>query len=229
MPSSKRIVLTGVTRGLGRAMLDGFADAGHTVFGCGTNTERIEQIRGELSGPHELDTVDVSDFEQVAKWAKSVLKSGAPDLVINNAASINRSELLWDIHPQEFDAMMNVNINGTFHVIKAFTPAMSENQSGVIVNFSSGWGRSTSPEVVPYCASKWAIEGLSRGLAQELPRGLACVAFNPGIIHTDMLDSCFGDMASSYPSPSEWAKRSVPFLLSLDASDNGRSVDVPMT
>jgi NAD(P)-dependent dehydrogenase (short-subunit alcohol dehydrogenase family) len=81
--------------------------------------------------------------------------------------------------------------------------------------------------VVPYCASKWAIEGLSRGLAQELPRGLASVALNPGIIHTDMLISCFGASASSFPSPKEWAERAVPYLLGLDATDNGRSVDVP--
>ena len=75
----------------------------------------------------------------------------------------------------------------------------------MIVNFSSGWGRSTSAEVAPYCATKWAIEGLSQALAQELPKGMACVALNPGIIDTEMLRSCFGESAASYPDAAEWA------------------------
>lgn len=225
---SRNIILTGVSRGLGRAMLAGFAEAGHTVFGCATNADTIKQLRNEFPAPHQFHVLDVSDYDQVSSWAKAIGDSGVvPDLLVNNAALINRSEVLWDVHPQEFEKLMNVNVTGSFHVIKAFLPAMIDVGAGVIVNFSSGWGRSTSPEVVPYCASKWAIEGLSRGLAQELPRGLATVAFNPGVIHTDMLDSCFGGMASSYPSPREWAERAVPYLLSLDESDNGRSVDVP--
>ena len=125
------------------------------------------------------------------------------------------------------DRLMEVNISGTYHVIRHFLPPMIEAGSGIVVNFSSGWGRSTSPEVAPYCASKWAIEGLTRALAQELPRGLAAVALNPGIIHTDMLDSCFGASAASFPGPTEWAESAVPFLLSLDANSNGSALDVP--
>jgi NAD(P)-dependent dehydrogenase (short-subunit alcohol dehydrogenase family) len=98
---------------------------------------------------------------------------------------------------------------------------------GVIVNFSSGWGRSTDAEVAPYCASKWAIEGLTQALAQELPSGMAAVPLNPGIIDTAMLRSCFGSSAASHPSPEEWARRAVPFLLALGPRDNGRPLTVP--
>ena len=226
--TSRRIVLTGTSRGLGRAMLGRFAELGHIVYGCATNADIIHKQRDEFSSPHQLSVVDVASDRQVEDWARSVLEHGGPpDLVINNAALINTSAMLWDVHPKEFDALMNVNVTGAYHVIRHFVPAMISAGAGVIVNFSSGWGRATSPEVVPYCASKFAVEGLSRGLAQELPRGLASVAFNPGIIHTDMLDSCFGGTASSFPAPKQWAKRAVPFLLQLDASDNGSSVDLP--
>jgi NAD(P)-dependent dehydrogenase (short-subunit alcohol dehydrogenase family) len=98
---------------------------------------------------------------------------------------------------------------------------------GVIVNFSSGWGRSVDAEVAPYCATKWAIEGLTRALAQELPTGLAAVPLNPGIIDTDMLRSSFGGEAGSYPSPQEWSERAVPFLLELGPKDNGKALTVP--
>ncbi len=62
----------------------------------------------------------------------------------------------------------------------------------MIVNFSSYWGRSGAAEVAPYCASKWAIEGLTAALAEELPKGMAAVALNPGVIYTEMLESCLG-------------------------------------
>jgi NAD(P)-dependent dehydrogenase (short-subunit alcohol dehydrogenase family) len=120
-----------------------------------------------------------------------------------------------------------VNIGGTVNTLRHFVPAMIKCGRGVIVNFSSGWGRSTSPDVAVYCATKWAIEGLTQALAQELPKGVAAVALNPGIINTEMLRSCFGKSASAYPEPAQWAKNAGPFLLGLTAKDNGRSLDVP--
>ena len=96
----------------------------------------------------------------------------------------------------------------------------------MIVNFSSGWGRSTDAEVAPYCATKWAIEGLTQALAQELPPGLAAIPLNPGIINTDMLQSCFGGSAAAYPDAEKWAKKAVPFLLNLGPKDNGRALTV---
>jgi NAD(P)-dependent dehydrogenase (short-subunit alcohol dehydrogenase family) len=99
--------------------------------------------------------------------------------------------------------------------------------SGVIANFSSYWGRSVAPDVAPYCASKWAVEGLTRALAQELPRGLAAVPVNPGIIDTDMLRSTFGDSAGSYPDPDTWSRSAAPFLLGLGPNDSGRPSTVP--
>jgi NAD(P)-dependent dehydrogenase (short-subunit alcohol dehydrogenase family) len=104
---------------------------------------------------------------------------------------------------------------------------MVERASGVIVNFSSGWGRSTDAEVAPYCATKYAIEGLTLALAQELPEGMAAVPLNPGIINTDMLQSAWGKGASAYPSPEKWAEKAVHFLLKLSAKDNGKSLSAP--
>jgi NAD(P)-dependent dehydrogenase (short-subunit alcohol dehydrogenase family) len=103
---------------------------------------------------------------------------------------------------------------------------MVAQKKGVIVNFSSGWGRSSSPQVAPYCATKFAIEGLTQALAQELPEGMAAVALNPGVIDTDMLRSCWSDGAASYQKPEAWAKVAAPFLLQLGAKDNGRALSV---
>jgi NAD(P)-dependent dehydrogenase (short-subunit alcohol dehydrogenase family) len=224
----KRVLITGVTRSLGRAMAEEFIRLGHTVLGCGRSLDEITRLQKQFGLPHDFAVVDVANDGQVEAWAKRILKShGAPDLVLNNAGLINRNARLWEIGAAEFSQVIDVNIKGVANVIRHFAPAMVKNKSGVIVNFSSGWGRSTSAEVAPYCATKWAIEGLTQALAQELPPGMAAVPLNPGIINTSMLRSCFGDSASGYPAAEAWAKIAVPFLLNLGPSDNGKPLTVP--
>ena len=217
------VLITGVTRGLGRAMVDEFVRLGHTVLGCGRSKLGIGQLRRQVGSPHDFAVLDVASDEEVKAWAERVLKShGPPELVLNNAGVINRNARLWEIGALEFSQVIDVNVKGIANVIRHFVPAMIRNELGVIVNFSSGWGRSTDAEVAPYCASKWAIEGLTQAFAQELPSGLAAVALNPGIINTDMLQSCFGGSASSYLDPAAWARSAVPYFLKLGPADNGK-------
>lgn len=164
----------------------------------------------------------------MAGWAESVLAEyAAPDLLINNAGLINRNARLWEVPADEFSRVIDVNVKGVANVIRHFVPAMVERARGVIVNFSSGWGRSTSPEVAPYCATKWAVEGLTKALADELPRGMAAVPLNPGVIDTEMLRSCFGAGAGHYADPDRWSETAVPFLLSLGPRHNGESLTAP--
>ncbi|SIO38440.1 NADP-dependent 3-hydroxy acid dehydrogenase YdfG [Singulisphaera sp. GP187] len=224
----KRILITGATRGLGRAMAVEFAELGHTVVGCGRTAGAIARLREEFGASHDFTAVDVADDGQVRAWATDVLdRLGPPDLLLNNAALINRNAPLWKVGADEFDRVVDVNLKGVANVLRAFVPAMIERETGVIVNFSSGWGRSTAPEVAPYCATKWAIEGLTRALAQELPTGLAAVPLNPGIIDTEMLQTTFGGRAKHFLSPEAWAKVAVPFLLTLGPKDNGKPLSVP--
>ncbi|HEX3856128.1 MAG TPA: SDR family NAD(P)-dependent oxidoreductase [Verrucomicrobiae bacterium] len=224
----KTILITGVSRGLGRALAEEFIRLGHVVIGCGRSEKEIVQLQIDFPPPHDFDIVDVADDEAVAGWAQEILaKHGAPDLLLNNAALINRNAPLWKISAEEFSDVIDVNIKGVANVIRHFVPAMIKQGRGVIVNFSSGWGRSTDAEVAPYCATKWAIEGLTQSLAQELPPGMAAVPLNPGIIATDLLRSTFGGSASSYPAPLDWAKTGAPFLLKINSADNGRQLTVP--
>ncbi|MDP3512191.1 MAG: SDR family oxidoreductase [Sulfuritalea sp.] len=227
MTKSKLIVVTGVTRGLGRAMLQEFVARGHVVAGCGRTEASIEELRRAFPEPHRFATVDVADDRQVGKWARHVLTTlGPPQLLINNAGLMNTPAPLWDVPAAEFSAVIDVNIKGTGNVLRHFVPAMIAQGRGVIVNFSSGWGRVTAPNVAPYCASKWAIEGLTRALAQELPKGMAAVALNPGIIDTEMLRRAFGDSAGDYESATEWAARAVPAILKLGPRHNGKALSL---
>ncbi len=227
MSASKKIVITGVSKGLGRALAFDFAQLGHTVIGCARASEELTTLRQQIGESHLLHAVDVSSDAEVSEWARLALESfGPPDLLINNAAIINRNEKLWKISADEFDRSFAVNVIGTANVIRHFVPSMVAVRRGVIVNLSSGWGRSVSANVAPYCATKWAIEGLTQALAEELPNGMCAVPLNPGIINTQMLQSCFDSGAEYYPKPEAWAKRAVPFLLSLGPRHNGQPLSV---
>lgn len=221
-----RIVITGATRGLGEALVLGMAELGHEIYGCGSSEANVEALQKKVP-QGKFAVVDVTQEKSVEKWARSVLKHGLPDYLINNAAIINKPAPLWEIAEREFRNLIDVNINGIGNIIRCFVPSMIAAKKGVIVNLSSGWGRSVSAGFAPYCASKFAVEGLTKALALELPQGMAAIPLNPGIINTDMLKTALGNGASSYDSASVWAKSAVPFILGLNEANTGTSLTVP--
>ena len=225
---ARTIVITGITRGIGRGLVEEFDRLGHKIIGCGRSVDQVSELQNALGSDHHFSAVNVTDDALVADWASKMLQAhGAPDLLINNAAIINRNSPLIDVPVSEFDAVIDINIKGVANVSRHFVPAMIERNQGVIVNLSSGWGRSTSPDVAPYCATKWAIEGLSKAMADELPSGLACVPLSPGVVNTEMLQSCFGAGAASARKPDTFAKATAPFLLGLSPKNNGQSLTAP--
>ncbi|MGF1570055.1 MAG: SDR family oxidoreductase [Nodosilinea sp.] len=224
----QHIVITGVSQGLGRVMATALIAEGHRVSGCARSAAAIAELTDAYPSPHVWQAVDITNNRAVENWCQTVLTTASiPDLVINNAGLVNRPAPLWEVPVLECQAVIDVNINGTINVIRHFAPAMVARGTGIFVNFSSGWGRSTSPGVAPYCASKWAIEGLTQSFAQDLPQGMVAVALNPGIIHTEMLETCYGERAATYTPVATWVKAAVPFILSLQPEDNGAALTVP--
>lgn len=228
METLKKVLITGCSRGLGRAMVAEFAQRGWAVAGLARDAAKLDELRKEHPMPHHFAACDVADDGHVAAFASHLLEYwGIPDLVLNNAAIVNPNAPFWKIRAEAFSQIVDINIKGTASVMRHLLPAMMKRGSGVIVNFSSGWGRCTAPEVAPYCATKYAIEGLSQAVAQETQGKVAVIPLNPGIIDTQMLRSCFGKEAAHYPGAEEWARQAVPFLIKLGSKDNGRSLTAP--
>src|SRR6188508_2314719 len=122
---SLKIVLTGASRGLGRAWTEGFAALGHTVIGCARSQAACDELAKAFPKPHRFDAVDVRSAPQVERWARSVLDDvGPPDLLVNNAAVIGPNTLLWKAGVEDFDECVDINIKGVFYVLKHFVPAM---------------------------------------------------------------------------------------------------------
>src|SRR5438093_950432 len=123
----KTILITGATRGLGRAMADEFIRQGHAVLGCGRSKAQIEELSRRFGKPHDFRVVDVASEDDVKSWAARLLAShGAPDLLLNNAALINKNAPLWKISGAEFSQVVDVNLKGVVNVIRHFVPSMIE-------------------------------------------------------------------------------------------------------
>lgn len=224
----KLLVITGVTKGVGRALVGEFVNLGWRVAGCGRSAQAIEELQNQYGPENQFSVVDVADDASVARWAKEVSsKMGTPSILINNAALINQPKVLWEVPAAEFSDVMNTNVIGTVNVLRYFTPMMIQQGKGLIVNISSGWGTTGEGKFSPYCASKFAVEGLTQSLAKELPQGLAVVALAPGVINTDMLQKAMPEWANQFPTAEQRAKILVPFILNIKASDSGKHLSTP--
>lgn len=216
----KQIAITGTSRGLGRALVEQWCQMGHRVHG-GARTPAAE-LGFTPSGTYRA--VDVSQAESVEQWFQALPE--VPDLVVANAGVINTNAPLWEVPEEEFRSVLDANVTGVYLTLKSFMRRANGERPRVFVALSSTWGRTTSPEVAPYCASKWAVEGMIRSLAQEVPPWLSVVALNPGVINTDMLAQCFGSGASHYWNAQEWAREAAPRILSYGRNDNGASLSI---
>ncbi|WP_176709869.1 SDR family oxidoreductase [Burkholderia cepacia] len=222
------VLITGVTSGIGQALAREFSHLGHTVIGCGRNEGKISMLRNELGEANQFSVVDVRFAEQVDQWSKTILNRHSVDIVINNAGMKGELRPLWEASAADVARVIDTNINGTVNIIRSFVSQMASSRSGTIINMSSEWGRTADANVATYCASKFAIEGLTKSLAKELPKGMIAIALSPLIVWTELLEQCKelllpGEYELGV-SPECWARFAVPKMLALTEADSGTSL-----
>jgi NAD(P)-dependent dehydrogenase (short-subunit alcohol dehydrogenase family) len=226
------IVITGVTRGLGRAMVDEFVRLGHRVLGCARTKHEIDLLKHTYP-EHDFQVADVAADADVRTWATRVLSMvGPPDFVINNAAVLNCKAPLWEVDANECSDAIDINVKGVVNVVRHFAPPMIGRGHGVIVNLCSRWGIHSEQYMAPYCATKWAVVALTRVLAEEMrSHNIVVAGLNPGIVNTPMLakylDGVSAPDLAQYPMPDEWAKYAVPYILRFRMRDTGKLRRVP--
>jgi NADP-dependent 3-hydroxy acid dehydrogenase YdfG len=181
--------ITGATSGIGRATAHEFAKHGIKLVLCGRRQERLDTIKSALEKQTDVHTLnfDVSDKEATFKAIASLPDAFLPlDILINNAGNAHGLDFIQDGDLDDWDAMMDINVKGLLYVSKAIIPQMTERQSGLIINIGSSAGREVYPKGNVYCASKHAVDAITKGMRIDLnPYGIKVCAINPGMVETE--------------------------------------------
>jgi 3-oxoacyl-[acyl-carrier protein] reductase len=187
MSEARVALVTGASRGIGAAIADALAAAGHRVAGTATSEAGAEAIGarlGDAGAGFVLDVADDGSVEQALAAIEERL--GAPLIVVNNAG-ITRDNLLLRMKPEEWSDVLDTNVGGLYRLCRRVLRPMMKARFGRIVNLSSVIARMGNAGQSNYAASKAAIEGFTRALAQEVgSRGITVNAIAPGFIETEM-------------------------------------------
>ena len=214
----KVALITGGSGGIGLAMAESFLKSGAKVIITGTNEEKLRSCCKKISGQKEenlkyivLDVLNIESMPDIIRSATTMFPENKIDILVNSAGVSNKSDFL-NMSEQEYDSIMDINAKGTFFMSQAVAKYMIENKiKGHILNVTSS--SALRPAWTPYQMSKWAVRGLTTGMADLLmPYGIVVNAIAPGPTATPMLGKYEGDgiyhptiPAGRYTMPSEIA------------------------
>jgi NAD(P)-dependent dehydrogenase (short-subunit alcohol dehydrogenase family) len=189
--STKLAVVTGASRGIGRAIAIELAARGaHVVMG-GRDRDALEETVRQVKaagGSGEVHALDVASADSIAVFAEAVLDRGAPETLVNNSGIAGPVGNLWEIDQEGWQEAFRVNVEGAFLCAKAFLPAMISRGSGSIVNIGSATGKAALPGRTAYAATKLALVGMTRTLAVEVgPYGVRVNLVSPANVDGDRL------------------------------------------
>ena len=187
--SKKTVLITGATSGIGKSTAYRLADSKMQLIICGRRREVLDKIREDLSKLTSIITLcfDISDNNQVKKAIESVPDEFKKiDILINNAGNAHGLDKIQDGNVEDWDNMIDSNVKGFLYVAKAVIPRMVQNSSGHIINIGSLAGREVYEKGNVYCATKHAVNAISKGMRIDLNKhNIKVSEINPGLVETN--------------------------------------------
>ena len=215
-------MVTGASRGIGRALTERLTSAGSTVVAIGRGQNDLDDVARQTGAVPVV--LDVTEPEAVADaFGRVIEEHGVPDLLVNNAAISGGSGLSWELEQDAWWRVLEINVRGTYLCSRAVLPAMMERGSGRIINLSSG--AATYPVGLDndgtltsaYMASKAAVNRFTEALAGEcFDAGVRVFAMSPGMVKTDMTAGVF---AEQWDDEDTWTPmhKSLDLITDLDS------------
>jgi 3-oxoacyl-[acyl-carrier protein] reductase len=209
--SGRVALVTGSTRGIGRAIAECLAGAGARVAITGRDVERARQVAAEVSPDARGFACDVSDTASVAALVEGVeQKLGAVDILVNNAG-LTRDNVLFRIKDDDWDTVLDANLRGAFAAIRAASRGMMKRRWGRIINIASVVGIVGNKGQANYAASKAGLIGLTKSVAKELAsRNILANVVAPGFIETDMTAAMTNEAKQTLSSQIPLARLGTP-------------------
>jgi NADP-dependent 3-hydroxy acid dehydrogenase YdfG len=196
--SSKTVLITGASSGIGEATALRLADDGHRLLLGARRTKRLEALVGRIEasgGAVSFRRLDVTDAEDVRRFvADAVDTYGGLDVMINNAGVMPLSALAED-KVDEWNQMIDVNIRGVLHGISAVLPVMRARGSGHVINMASVGAHEVEPTAAVYCATKFAVWAISEGLRKEQSGDIRVSVISPGVTESELAESISDEQA----------------------------------
>lgn len=189
MTNSRTALITGATSGIGLATARLLARHNFRLILCGRRKERLTELTQELQSLTETTTLvfDVRNRGEVQQQIQSLPASWkSVDVLINNAGNAHGLDPIQTGNVDDWDAMMDINVKGLLYVTKEIVPGMTERKAGHVINIGSIAGKEVYPNGNVYCASKFAVDALTRGMRMDLnPFGIKVTSINPGLVETE--------------------------------------------
>jgi NADP-dependent 3-hydroxy acid dehydrogenase YdfG len=185
----RNVLLTGATSGIGEATARLLAANNFNLIICGRREEKLKTLKAELSQQTEVTTLsfDVRDYDAVKGALKSLpAKWSNIDVLINNAGNAHGLDPIQTGNVDDWDAMMDINVKGLLYVSREVIPGMTRLKSGHIINIGSIAGKEVYPNGNVYCASKYAVDAVTKGMRIDLnPFGIKVTGIHPGMVETE--------------------------------------------
>ena len=227
----KTVLITGASKGIGEATALRMAERGMNVVLVARSENAIIALAQKIvsnGGKAIAVACDVADYSQVRKAVQAGKSEfGSIDIIVNNAGLIEPIAKLAESDPDGWSQVIDVNVKGVYHTVRATLPAMLERGQGVIINISSGAATSVLDGWSHYCSSKAAVLSLTRGIHKEVSdHGVRVVGLSPGTVATDMQvaikASGINPVSQLDPSvhiPADWVAQAICWLATDDAKE----------